>query len=233
MTSNLTPELDAMAGELALGVLEGEARAKALRTVLANPEFAARVGMWQQRLEPLGVAFSEVPPPAVWRAIEAELDSRERRRGVSALRLWRGSALAASAIAASLAAVLVLTPVQQATAPSVPMPSAPTAIAQLSGAGDIVLAAEFDTSQQLITIRAVTLPESKLVPELWVLDRAGVPRSLGLINAGGTTSVAVSDDIRRLLVDGAILAVSLETAEGAPHAAPSSTPIATGKIFAI
>jgi anti-sigma-K factor RskA len=233
MTSNLTPELDAMAGELALGVLEGEARAKALRMVLANPEFAARVAMWQQRLEPLGAAFSEVSPPAVWRAIEAELDSRERSRSVSALRLWRGSALVSGAIAASLAAVLVLTPAQQASAPPAPMPPAPTAIAQLSGEGDVVLAAELDTQQQLITIRAVTLPASELVPELWVLDGAGVPRSLGLIRAGGTTSVTVPDDVRALLVDGAILAVSLETAEGAPHASPSSTPIATGKIFAI
>lgn len=233
MTSALTPELDAMAGELALGVLEGDARAKALRMVLANPEFAARVAMWQQRLEPLGSAFSEVSPPAVWQAIEAELDARERNKGVSALRLWRGSALVSGAIAASLAAVMVLTPPQQATVPPVSMPAAPTAIAQLSGEGEVVLAAEFDTRQQLITIRAVTLPASKLVPELWVLDGAGVPRSLGLIRAGGTTSVTVPDDVRPLLVDGAILAVSLETAEGAPHASPSSTPIATGKIFAI
>lgn len=120
MTSALTPELDAMAGELALGVLEGDARAKALRMVLANPEFAARVAMWQQRLEPLGSAFSEVSPPAVWRAIEAELDSRERNKGVTALRLWRGSALVSGAIAASLAAVMVLTPTQQATVPPVP-----------------------------------------------------------------------------------------------------------------
>lgn len=233
MTSNLTPELDAIAGELALGVLEGEARARALRMVLANPDFAARVAMWQQRLEPLGAAFSEVSPPAVWRAIEAELDARERTKRVSALRIWRGSALVSGAVAAALTAVLVLAPVRQASVPPAPMPAASTAIAQLSGEGDIVLAAELDTRQKLITIRAVTLPASKLVPELWVLDGAGVPRSLGLIRAGGTTSVTVPDDVRALLVDGAILAVSLETAEGAPHAAPSSTPIATGKIFAI
>lgn len=233
MTSKLTPELDAMAGELALGVLEGEARTKALRLVLANPQFAARVAVWQQRLEPLGAAFSEVPPPAVWRAIEAELDAREHSGEVSRLRFWRGSAMLAGALAASLAAVLVLTPAQQRAAAPVPLPAAPTAIAQLSGEGEIVLAAEFDTQQQMITIRAVTLPASELVPELWVLDGNGVPRSLGLIKAGGTTSVAVSDAVRSLLVDGAVLAVSLETAEGAPHTAPSSTPIATGKIFAI
>lgn len=233
MTSKLTPELDALAGELAIGVLEGEVRAKALRTVLANPEFAARVAMWQQRLEPLGAAFSEVSPPAVWRAIEAELDSRERSRGLSALRIWRGSALVSGAIAASLAVALVLTPTQQASAPPAPMPPASKAVAQLSGEGDVVLAAEFDTSQKVITIRAVTLPASKLVPELWVLDGAGVPRSLGLIRADGTTTVIVPDHVRALLVDGAILAVSLETSEGAPHASPSKTPIATGKIIAI
>lgn len=174
-----------------------------------------------------------MPPPAVWRAIEAELDSRERSKRLSALWLWRASALVSGAIAASLAGVLVLTRPQQATIAPAPVPAAPTAIAQLSGKGAIVLAAEFDTRKQMITIRAVTLPASELVPELWVLDRDGVPRSLGLIKAGGTTNVAVSDAVRPLLVDGAVLAVSLETAEGAPHTAPSSTPIATGKIFAI
>ena len=61
----------------------------------------------------------------------------------------------------------------------------------------------------------------------------GVPRSLGLISPEGTTRVALSESLRPLVVDGAILAVSLETASGAPHTAPSSTPIAMGKISAI
>ena len=71
------------------------------------------------------------------------------------------------------------------------------------------------------------------MPELWIIPGDGVPRSLGLIRPDGTTLVVLPPELKALLIDGAVLAVSLEKAEGAPHVAPSSTPIATGKISTI
>ena len=235
MTSDLTPEQAALAAELALGVLEGEERAEALRLSLANPAFAAMVATWQGRLDPLGEDFAEVPPPDVWRAIEARLDGEQRSAPVRSLRLWQGLAAGAGALAATLAAIMVLGPAtpREETGPVVAAAPARTVIAQLSGADGTLLAASIGPQAQYLDIRAVALPETPLTPELWVIPADGVPRSLGLIARAGTTQVKLPENLRPLVTDGALLAVSLETVAGAPHTAPSATPIAIGKISAI
>ena len=230
MNSKLTPELAAMAAELALGVLEGEERAEALRHSLANPAFAAMVEKWQDRLDPLGEGFAEAPPPNLWPSIEARLDAQPRTEEIWKVRFWRTTAALTSALAACLAAVVIMRPAAMPETASLPDQ---TTIAQLSGTDGTLLAANLDPSSRLLRIRAVTLPDSTLVPELWIIPADGVPRSLGLFNPDGTTQIIVPATLSPYLVDGTILAVSLELADGAPHTAPSTTPIATGKISTI
>lgn len=60
MDEPLTPEQDreALAAELALGLLDGQARADALRLRLGDPVFAALVEAWEVKLSPL---YSEWP----------------------------------------------------------------------------------------------------------------------------------------------------------------------------
>ena len=107
-------------------------------------------------------------------------------------------------------------------------------IAQLgSGDAPALLAAAYDPEGGVLRIRAVRLPASQLAPELWVIPADGVPRSLGLVAADGVTKVAVDAPHRALLKDGATLAITLEPRDGAPHQAPSSAPIAAGKISTI
>lgn len=224
-----------MAAELALGVLEGEERAEALRLSLANPAFAAMVAKWQGRLDPLGEGFDEVQPPNVWPAIEARLDTQERSHEISKIRFWRSIAAATGALAVGLAVIMVFGPVtfSDRPNPAVAPLVTPVVIAQLAGADGTLLAASVGPQARYLDIRAIALPETGLVPELWVIPGDGVPRSLGLIARSGTTQVRLPSNLRSLIVDGAVLAVSLESAQGAPHTAPSSTPIATGKISAI
>jgi anti-sigma-K factor RskA len=230
VNSDLTPELSALAAELALGVLEGKERAEALRQSLANPAFAAAVRTWQAHFDPLGERFAESPPPNLWPAIEARLDAEPRTRDISKIRFWRTTATLTGTLAAGLAAVMVFSP---AAVVEPAQPSDPVSIAQLAGENGAFLAANLDPNTKLLSIRAVTLPESALVPELWIIPKDGVPRSLGLFKPDGTTQIIVPAALNPLLVDGTVLAVSLELAEGAPHTAPSSTPIAMGKISTI
>lgn len=235
MTSKLTPRQAALAAELALGVLEGDERAEALRLLLASPHFAKSVAEWHETLDPLGAGFEEAPPPNVWHAIEARLDGDAPTGQIRQLRFWRGFAGAAGALAATLAAIMVFGP---ATLRETPVSVAAdvrgqTVIAQLSGADGTLLAANISPQTGQVDIRAVALPETRLTPELWVIPADGVPRSLGLIARSGTTNVTLPENLRPLVTDGALLAVSLEKIEGAPHTAPSSTPIAVGKISAI
>jgi anti-sigma-K factor RskA len=233
MPDPLDPEdRDVLAGELALGLLDGEDHARANRLRLSDPGFAAAVAAWNERLAPLGAGFEAQPSPALWPAIQRRLKSPEDvlvRRG---LRRWRFGAIASGALAASLAAVIVLRP---APAP-VEIVRAPdrVAVAQLGAEGaPALLAANYDPAGGILRIRAMRLPDSALAPELWVIPADGVPRSLGLVAASGVSRVAVSAGHQRLLQDGATLAITLEPRDGAPHKAPSSTPIAAGKISTI
>ena len=50
------------AGELALGVLDGEERAAALRRVIADPAFAREVERWRDRLSGLHEEWPEADP---------------------------------------------------------------------------------------------------------------------------------------------------------------------------
>lgn len=228
MDEPLTPAegRSALAAELALGVLDGAERAAALRLLLADPAFAEDVRAWEARLAPLHGAWADVTPrDAVWDAVAARIgDPAADRR---ALGRWRAGALLSGAMAAGLAAVLVLRP-DAAPLPAGPMP---TAIAQMTGAPDgPLVAARHDPGSTRMTVRIAGLTAGERVPELWVIPAGGAPVSLGGIAAQGTAIVQMTDAQRRLLVEGATLAITLEPAAGMPHAAPSSAPVAAGKI---
>jgi len=230
MAEPMTPEArDALAAELALGVLAGEERAQALRLKLSDPAFAAAVAEWEQRLEPLHASFGEAEPPSIWPAIERRLGGSDT---VTQLRRWRFAAIGSGALAASLALVLVLRPLP---AP-VEIVRAPDQIvmAELDGGEKGGLfAANYDPAKGELRIRAVHMPASDLAPELWVIPADGVPRSLGLVSATGMMRMPVAMPHRKLMHDGAVLAVTMEPRDGAPHDKPSSAPVAAGKISTI
>ena len=70
------PDPDMTAAELALGLLDGEERAAALRRVLADPAFAREVEEWRQRLAGLFDDYPEVAAPESVDARLAQLDAR-------------------------------------------------------------------------------------------------------------------------------------------------------------
>lgn len=221
-------ERDALAAELALGVLAGDERAQALRLKLADPAFAAQVAVWEARLEPLGAGFAEASPPNLWPAIERRLGGDT----VVQLRRWRIATAATGALAASLALILVLRP---APAP-IEIVRAPDQIvmAELDGGEKGALfAANYDPASGMLRIKAVRMPNSDLMPELWVIPADGVPRSLGLVSPSGMMKMPVPMGHRKLMQDGAVLAVTMEPRDGAPHLKPSSAPVAAGKISTI
>lgn len=232
MREAMTPEdRDALAGELALGVLDEEDRARALRLKLSDPAFAALVRGWEERLGALSNGYIEMPPPDIWAGIEKRLtgatDAAERR-----VRPWRWATIASGALAASLGAILILRPVPVPV--EIVRAQERTVMAQLSGGeGGALLAASYDPDAGLLRIRAVKMPASDLAPELWVIPVDGVPRSLGLVSAEGLSRVGVPVPHRALMQDGATLAITMEPSDGAPHRAPSSAPVAAGKISTI
>ena len=232
MSDALTPEQerDALAAELVLGVLEGEDRARALRLKLADPDFAAAVAAWEVRLDPLHDGFDAATPPYVWPAVERRLGAGGDQ--VRALRRWRFTAIGSGALAASLALTLLLRPLP---APVIvaQMPDQ-MAVAQLEGEEQAVMfAANYDPEAGELRIRAMKMPDSEMMPELWVIPADGVPRSLGMVTRSGSSRMRVPMPVRDMMEDGATLAITMEPRDGAPHKAPSGKPIAAGKISLI
>ncbi|SFJ84557.1 Anti-sigma-K factor RskA [Sphingomonas sp. NFR04] len=228
MAEPLRPEDEdiVLAAELALGLLDGEDLAVARRRQLADPVFAAAVARWVLDFAPLALGGVDAPVSAgLWRRIEARLPGGDHG-SVVALRRWRATAIAASAAAAVLLAILLLRPVPQ----PVVLPPPPVVVAQITGTAGAAFAARYDAAQGMLHVRTEALPASRQAPELWVIPAGGKPVSLGLVAPHGSRDVTVAPATRALLAEGATLAVTLEDAATAPHVAPTSTPVAAGKI---
>lgn len=237
---------EAMAAELALGLLDGEERAAALRLQLSDADFAAAVEAWRDRLAPLAADFASASPPAaLWAAIEARLGGEAEPSGVAEmpspmarqLGRWRAAAIGSSAVAAVLFAAIIMRPAPDIAPVQPPTPAAverPVTIAQLAGEpGGALLAVRYSRDPGELMVRSTGMPTGDLAPELWVIPADGVPRSLGLVAIDGMTRVAVPIELRGMMADGATLAITMEPADGAPHDAPSSEPIAAGTISTI
>lgn len=237
MDDHLTPdqERDALAAELALGLLEGQSRADALRLSLSDPAFAAEVAAWEAKLAPLHGEWAEAQPGfAVWSGIERQLvDAPTDIDKVTAietrLRRWRTGALLSGAVAAALALVLITRPVP-APAPATPQ----LAVARIESdpAGPLVLA-RYHQDSGLMQLRIHGFEPSALAPELWVIPEGGVPVSLGQIGHAGEAEMTMPPPHRLLMTEGATLAITMEPVSKTPHPAPSSAAVASGKIITI
>lgn len=221
-------ERETLIAELALGVLDSEARAAALRRLMADPNFSPdMINAWEMRLAGLYADYAPVTPPeTLWRGIETGIASEvQAHPALRQLRWWRAGALASAAVAASLALVMVLRPAAPIAEPL------PITVAQMVGQPDgPMILARYDPASGGLTLRSTGLGSDRLAPELWIIPADGKPRSLGLMAGGGESRVAVAPSYRGFLTEGATLAVTMEPIDGAPHDAPSSAPIAAGKI---
>lgn len=238
----MTPdERSTLAGEFALGVLDGAERGQALRLLAADPEFGREVERWREHFAVWFAEFGDVEPdPALEARIMGRLPgaaANDDRAG--AVRLWRGIAGAASLAAAGLLAALLLQPERVGPpAPPRPAPAAPApVVAALSptpdagGTLDAPLAAVFDRAAGTLTLAsALDLPAGRAA-ELWTIAGDGVPRSLGVLGAGNR--LAVRPDARGRLVPGVVLAISVEPPGGSPTGSPTGPVVATGALSAV
>jgi anti-sigma-K factor RskA len=224
--TDLTPDDRAeMAGALALGLLEGPERAIALRTMLADVDFAAEVERWRARTGDLFDAVPEVDPPMrVWDGIAARTGGA--RHPSPSLRWWQGGALGGGALAAGLALALIW---QQQ--PAVPLTPGGFAVAQLTGEIDgLRIAARYEPASATLRVRTVGMPDTPTAPELWIVPADGIPRSLGQIARAGETVIVVAEGHRSLINPSAGFALSMEPPSSAPHATPSAPMVARGAI---
>jgi anti-sigma-K factor RskA len=233
-------EPDMAAAELALGLLEGEERAQAMRRVLADPAFAREVARWHDRLAALFAWWPEVaPPPALEARVMAAVEHGGARAPTSLA--WRVVAIGMSIAAAGLLAVLALRPAMDerpAAAPTIAAAPAPAAVPVLAAAiapgGDTPsVPAFYDPATGALRLAVAELAPARRSPQLWVLDKAGTPHSLAVLSNGQSVTVTVPVTLRATIAQGAVLAISIEPAGGTRSAAPTGPVVATGALTGI
>ncbi|MDB5722632.1 MAG: hypothetical protein JWP15_3250 [Alphaproteobacteria bacterium] len=228
---------DLFAAEYALGLLSGDELARALSLARSDPDFRKEAGRWTSRLAPLLDEVAEAEPPqALWQRIAAQIDSEEapsptqivslRRR----MNIWRAYGAAATALAASLAWLLVTRPPPPAPVPPTPAPM----VASLSADGSPArLVATWNPDSRALLIAAAVAPAAAPghAHQLWMIPVGGQPRPMGMMPKEGPMRAVLPAGIAGQLREGVTLAISIEPEGGSPTGLPTGPVIAAGKLI--
>lgn len=227
------PADDLMAAELALGLLEGDERAVALRRMLADPAFARDVETWRLHFAQLFDLWPGVEAPeGLIERIDATLGGPGTDRRPSRLP-WPLLAIASSALAACLLVVVAIRP-EPAPVVLAPAPVArtgPVLVAALAYEGTPI-ASFYDPTQAALRVAASPDVAANRVAQLWVIGADGVPHPLGLLTRAAT-ALTVAPANRARLAAGAVLAISVEPLGGSPTGLPTGPVVAKGALSSV
>jgi anti-sigma-K factor RskA len=225
-------ELEMLAGEYVLGVLDSSERRDVAARRLNELALDAAISRWERRLAPLSAYVAEVPPPQeVWERIERDLAAPPAADLTAALlaraRRWKIAALASGALAASLAVALISGEIRQNAAPQ-------NFVAVLQkDAASPAFVVSVDLRTRELTVRPVSAvaPAGKSY-ELWIInDKLGAPQSLGVVQQADFTT---NDKLRAYppeVVKTSLFAVTVEPEGGSPNGKPSAPPVFAGKLI--
>lgn len=237
---------DLLAAEYALGTLRGDARAAFERDLIGNPALRASVARWQERLSGLLTGVEPVTPPTeLWTRILQTVDETETvtppptrklsraARLWNAVALWRGLSLTAVAAACAMA-VMITRPVgtPDPSVTSTQQPRGRTVIAVLQDGGRAVFAVQVAGSDRgpasITPVGGESAPAGRSY-ELWAIEGAAAPVSLGVVGTG-VTRLPLQHLPPNLLRPGVLLAISLEPMGGSPTGAPTGPVLFTGTL---
>ena len=221
-------DLDALAGEYVLGVLEAREAALVLRALPTNASLRASVARWEAHLAPLtALAEPAEPAPDLWPRIEASLTARPEAAVIPLRappparpnRLWQGWAVGATAVAAGLAAFLVFRP-------PAPSPQLMTVLLTSRDQPAWLVQAEGE-SLRLASLNPRPVEPGR-VTQLWALPQgATAPTSLGIIPPDGRFTVTPSN-LRPQ--PGMLIEISLEPPGGSPTGRPTGPILFIGRL---
>jgi len=224
----LRPErLDRLAREYALGTLSGGARRRFERVLAQAPAAARAVAAWQERFTVLSASLPPMAPrKAVWQGLEQRLFAPSRKSGGR----WRalGGVLAGVLLCA---VVLRMQPGLIGLEPQAEaLPASYVGLLTDVQGKPAVLASSRRHGRQLTLklLQPLTLPPGR-VAQLWALPSDdSAPFPVGVVPAGGTTTLTLSDSSEKLFFKVSRLAVSLEAAPAKPGDIPSQPFVLSG-----
>ncbi|WP_181700233.1 anti-sigma factor [Chthonobacter albigriseus] len=239
----MTPEeRDSKAAEYVLGTLPVEERAEVEHALADDPDLAAAVRAWEDRLSPLDAGTAPVDPPArVWLAIDRALGAggapavRPAVLGARSgdvvdltrrLNRWRGFAAGISALAAALAAFVVYDVIR----PVAPEDGRFVAVVNSDGAKPALIVS-VDTAAGTVTVRSVAAeqPADRSL-ELWHIAEGGTPVSLGVLDPAAPVLRIPAERAGPSPTSG-VFAVSVEPVGGSPTGGPTGPVVYSGALI--
>lgn len=236
-----------LAAEYALGMLDADAHAAAEARIATDPDFAARVARWEavgDGWASTAPADKDWSPDDLWHRMQATFPAEHKARalpqpandaGAPSAVLgsapgWRLGTIAASFAALAFGglylgergrvqefdAKLAVAQAQGEKATSA------IRVAQVSQAdGAPLLSVIYEGQDGKLTARIAEIADQNLVPELWVIGPDGKPRSLGQGTGGSVFVVEITDQMRKDIAAGSVIAISLEKPAPVPSAQPT------------
>ena len=230
----MSDDLDLLASEYALGLLEGSDLARAEALEASDPAFRAQLQLWRQRFSEIDATAQDIKPTdALWERIESGLsalpaDTKELSHagrsapspmaGLAALwnslGFWRPAGLAVGAASLVLLAALV-TVLGRAS----PTPTLVAVLVNDQNVAAAVVNAFADGTIELVPLASVIVPEGKAL-EVWTLPS----------RERGPVSVALLDRARSIRLDlkglprpssGQLFEITLEAKSGSPIGRPT------------
>jgi anti-sigma-K factor RskA len=228
-------DIDALAGEYVLGTLDAAERAAVAARRLREPALDKAIATWEKRLAPLNDKTREIAPPAtllssilarIERGGDAVVASTTLLQLQRRVKIWRGVALAASAIAAAL----VVTIGAREFGPK-PKQQNLVAVLQKDAASPAFLVT-VNIESRVMTVQPIAAkPGAGKSYELWIIqDSLGAPKSLGVVDEHTTTPRPTLAAYKRDVIESATFAITLEPEGGSPTGKPSGPPAFVGKL---
>ncbi|RZT36609.1 anti-sigma factor [Cupriavidus agavae] len=228
--------LDQLAAEYVLGTLSAAQREAVDWRMRADPGFARRVADWDARLHPLtALAEPVTPPAALWPRIAASIGLRTQTLASpgrtsnwwSAVPLWRGLALGATACTIALAVLLgsqVLAPppgLRYVVVLAEPRDKTPGWLIQASS----------DRKLSLVSLASQAAPSGRSL-QFWTKadDWAG-PVSLGLVRPGQPLEIPI--DKLPPLQPNQLFEITLEPPAGSPTGRPTGPILYIGRAIRV
>jgi anti-sigma-K factor RskA len=221
----MTPAQDdhSLAGEFALGLLEGEAMTDAERRFASDAAFAREVESWRVRFGEFDAATAPRPAgEALWRRIEAAVRGRPRHEAMQSRawsRWWSNvAAWRAVAFAASIGALVLAVGLGFAIRAARQQPTMIAVLLDGNRAGAVVQTFA-DGRVVLVPIATFNVPEGRAL-QVWTLpSRERGPVSVGLMERARTLQLSLQD----LPAPGIdqLFEITLEPASGSPTGRPT------------
>ncbi|MDX5349735.1 MAG: anti-sigma factor [Paracoccaceae bacterium] len=226
-TAPLTPpeEAEALAAEMALGLLDGPEAEAAVRRLGEDPAFADAVRAWQERLAGLAEGLTPVMAPA--RARQA---IRERLgHAVAPLSndpaarapWWRGPVGAILGLLAVAAVVLVL--ILPGVRTDAPLPGYRADL--VAAEANLSVSATARGREMEVALESGAAPAGRDWEIWWIEPDGGAVVSIGLVPREGVLRMTLPEGLE--LEDGVQIALSDEPEGGSP------TGVATGPVVAV